>query len=92
MGARAAKTVIKIEMPERGIEIVSPQQADHAAAKPNAFGVASRAAKRALRFGVFVDFIRVFAGFLTGGRGFVGRFGVFTLREGGGGERAGGGR
>src|SRR5579864_6596786 len=38
MAARAAEAVVKVEMPERGIEIVAPQQADYPAAEPHAFG------------------------------------------------------
>ena len=42
MAARAAKPVVEIEMAERGIEIVTPQQADHAATEPDALGVPAR--------------------------------------------------
>ena len=66
MAARAAETVVKIEMAEGGIEIVAPQQADHPAAEPDAFRIAGRSVKHALRFGVFVDLLgflgRVLAG------------------------------
>jgi hypothetical protein len=41
MAGRTAETVIKIEMPERGIEIVAPEQAHHPAAEPKAFGLAA---------------------------------------------------
>jgi len=43
MAAGAAETVVKIEMPEGGIEVVQPHQADHPASQPDAFGVAGRA-------------------------------------------------
>ena len=43
MAAGAAEPVIEVEVPERGIEVVPPHQANHAAAEPDAFGVAGRA-------------------------------------------------
>ena len=43
MPAGTAKPVIQIEVPERGVEIVEPHQADDAAAEPDAFGVSARA-------------------------------------------------
>src|SRR6187431_1351625 len=42
MAARAAEPVVEIEMPERGIEVVAPHQANHPAAEPDAFGVSAR--------------------------------------------------
>lgn len=61
MSARAAKPVVKIEMAERGVEIVPPQQVDHAATKPNTFRVAGRPRKVLRRLGNFVDFTLIFA-------------------------------
>ena len=49
MAAGAAEPVIEVEMPERGIEVVPPHQADHAAAEPDAFGVAGGAVDGLLR-------------------------------------------
>ena len=43
MAAGAAEPVVEIEMAERGIEIVQPHQAHHAAAEPDAFGITGRA-------------------------------------------------
>jgi hypothetical protein len=43
VAAGAAETVVQIEMPERGVEIVEPHQADHAAAEPDAFRIAGGA-------------------------------------------------
>ena len=37
MGAGAAEAVIKIEVAEGRIEVVAPEQVNHAAAKPDAF-------------------------------------------------------
>src|ERR1700688_88075 len=63
MRAWAAETVVKIEVAEGRIEIVPPQQADHPAAKPNAFRIAGRASDRAGRLGNFVDaLLAVFGG------------------------------
>ena len=44
MSARTAEAVIEIEMAEGGVEVVDPHQANHAAAEPDAFGIAGRAA------------------------------------------------
>ena len=46
MRTRAAEAVVKVEMPEGRIEVVAPEQANHAAAEPDAFGVAGRAVDR----------------------------------------------
>jgi len=56
MAARAAEAVVQVEMPEGGIQIVPPQQADHPVAEPDAFGIAGRTVERVLRLGIFVDF------------------------------------
>ena len=53
--AGAAEPVVEIEMPERGIKVVAPQQPDHPAAKPDAFRIAGRAADLGCGFGEFVD-------------------------------------
>ena len=42
MPAGATEAVVKVEMAERGIEVVSPHQADHTPAEPDAFGVSAR--------------------------------------------------
>ena len=84
MGARAAKAVVKVEMAEGGVEIVAPEQADHAAAEPDAFRIAGRAGQEPRRLGDFVD---LFLAFLGGVGGRLLRFGRFAvtaaLREGG---------
>ena len=43
VAAGAAEAVIEVEVAEGGIEVVHPHQADHAAAEPDAFGIAGRA-------------------------------------------------
>ena len=53
MAAGAAKAVIEVEVPERRIEVVQPHQANHAAAQPDAFGVAARAVDGLLGFDEF---------------------------------------
>ena len=63
-----AETVVKIEVAESGIEIVAPEQADHAPAEPHAFRIAGRSVNRMLRFGVFVDLLGFFGGILAGWR------------------------
>lgn len=40
--AGAAKTIIQVQMPESGIEVVQPHQADHTTAEPYALRVARR--------------------------------------------------
>ena len=81
MAARAAEPVIEVEMAEGGVEIVAPQQADHPAAEPDAFGIAGRAGDHALGFGKFVDFLRLLAGFLAGRRGWSGGLSIGALGE-----------
>ena len=54
MLARTAKPVVKIEMAERGVHVVPPQQADHTAAEPDAFRVAGRPANQTGSFGKLV--------------------------------------
>ena len=70
VAARAAEPIVEIEMAKGGIEIVAPQQADHAAAKPDAFRVAGWPAQGALGFGEFVDLLRFFAGSWPAAGGF----------------------
>ena len=55
MAGRTAETIIEIEMPERGIEIVAPEQAHHPPAEPKAFGVGGGASQELLGFREFVD-------------------------------------
>jgi len=68
VGARAAETVVEIEMAEGGVEIVSPEQVDDAAAEPHAFRIAGRSAHRALGFGELIDLLRLFCLLLPGRR------------------------
>ncbi len=62
MAAWTAEPVIQVEMAESRVEIVAPEQADHAAAEPNAFRIAGRSVDEALGFGKFVDLLRLFGG------------------------------
>ena len=68
MAARAAKTVVEIEVPEGGIEIVAPEQADHPPAEPHAFRIAGRSVNRMLRLGIFVDLLGFLGGVRAGRR------------------------
>ena len=54
MAAGATEAVVQVEMAERGIEVVPPHQADHAAAEPDAFGVSGRAVDGLRRLDEFV--------------------------------------
>ena len=54
MAAGAAEPVVEVEVPERGVEVVAPHQADDAAAEPDAFGVAARAVDGLGRLDEFV--------------------------------------
>src|SRR6185312_5415318 len=62
MRAWTAEAVVEIEVAEGGIEVVTPQQGDHPAAEPDAFGVAGRAGKDARSLGNLVDFLLAFLG------------------------------
>src|SRR5208282_216834 len=82
-----AESIVEVEMAEGGVEIVAPEQTDHAAAEPYAFGMARRPVQRLLRFGKLVDLLRLFAGFLARSgsrrRRLVRRFGVVVLGKSG---------
>src|SRR5260370_10624231 len=58
MAARAAETVVKVEVAKGGIEVVTPQKAHNTPAEPNTFRITRRPVKDALRFGKFVNFLR----------------------------------
>ena len=48
--ARAAETIVEIKMPEGGIEIVTPHQANRTLAEPNAFRTRSRSDQETIGF------------------------------------------
>ena len=60
MGAWAAEAVIKVQVAEGCIEIVAPEQVDHAAAQPDAFRVAGRPGQKAGCLGDLVDLFLAF--------------------------------
>jgi hypothetical protein len=66
VAAGAAEPVIEIEMPERGVEVVAPHQADHAAAEPDTFRVAGRAIEDLLRLDEFVGLALIVLGRIGG--------------------------
>jgi len=70
-------------MAKGSIEIVAPQQADDATAEPDTFGIARGTAERMLRFGEFIDFLRLFCRFLTRRRSLslVGRLRIVGLGQ-----------
>lgn len=71
--ARTAEAVIEVEVAKGGVEIVHPHELDHAAAKPNAFGVSGRSADRLRCFDELVDLVLIVLGRLgTIGGGFAG--------------------
>ena len=78
MTARAAKSVVKIEVAERGVEVVAPHQNYHPAAEPNAFGVSGRAVNGLRRFHEFVGLALIVLGGIGGGSGIC-RFGRLIL-------------
>ena len=80
MAAGAAEPVVEIEMPECGVQIIPPHQANHPAAEPDAFGVSARAVDGLGRFDEFVGLALVvlvgvggigrrLAGLILGSRG-----------------------
>jgi hypothetical protein len=82
VGARAAKPVVQIEVTEGRIEVVAPQQVNHAAAKPDALRIASRPVQDPCCFGNLID---LFLGFLNGVGGrllWLGRFAIAALGVG----------
>jgi hypothetical protein len=60
--AGTAETIINIQMPQSGINVVAPHQAHHAAAKPDAFRVSGRATDSLGRFGEFVGLALIVLG------------------------------
>ena len=83
MGARAAEAVIKVQVAEGRVEIVAPEQVDHAAAEPDALRVAGRPGQKARCLGDLVDLFLGFLGCVGGWFLRFGRLAVSALREGG---------
>ena len=71
MAARAAKAVVEIEVAKRGVEIVEPHQAHHAAAEPDAFGVSGRPVDGLRRLDEFIGLALIVLG-RVGGLGRIG--------------------
>jgi hypothetical protein len=57
--ARAAKTVVQVEVTEGGIEVIAPHQPNDAPSEPDAFRVAGRTVDDLGGFGEFVGFALV---------------------------------
>ena len=67
MTAGTAKTIVQIEVPKRGVEIVEPHQADHAAAEPDAFRVSGRSTDGLGSFQELIGLALVILGDVGGG-------------------------
>src|SRR6478672_9156545 len=57
MSAGAAEPVIQVQMAKSRVEIVAPQQSDHAASEPDTLRLAGRALYGLLGFGDFVNLL-----------------------------------
>ena len=71
VAARTAEAVVEIEVAKGGIEIIAPQQADHAAPEPDAFRISGRSVQDPLGFGEFIDLLGVFGRIRPRGAGLV---------------------
>src|SRR5689334_3662663 len=85
MAAWAAEAIVKVEVPKGGIKIVSPEQADHTTAEPDAFRITGRAVNG---LGSVCQVLGFLGGGILGGisrslgLGLFGGFGIVVLREG----------
>jgi hypothetical protein len=75
VAARAAKTVVEIEVTKSSVEIVKPHQAHHAATEPDAFGVSGRPVNGLRSLDEFIGLALIF----LGGVGGLGRTGCTRL-------------
>ena len=66
MAARAAETVVEIEVTKGGVEIVKPHQAHHATTEPDAFGVSGRPANGLRSLDEFIGLALIFLGCVGG--------------------------
>jgi hypothetical protein len=81
VGGWTAKPVVKVKMAKGRIQIVPPHQADDAAAKPNAFGIAGGSIYQFRRLGEFIDLLG-FLGTFAGGALLAGLgVGILRLRD-----------
>ena len=62
MAGRTAEPVIEIKVAEGGVEVVPPEQTDHAPSQPDAFGIAGRPVQNPSSFSQFVHLLTVFGG------------------------------
>ena len=69
MTAGATEPVVKVEVAKGGIEVINPHQPNHAAAKPDTFGVAGWAIDDLGGFGELRGLALVFLGSVVGGGG-----------------------
>jgi hypothetical protein len=66
--AGAAETVVDIEMPECGIDIVAPKPVNGVAPEANTFGIAGRSAERLGSLFEFIHLLLCFFGLVAGFR------------------------
>jgi hypothetical protein len=82
MGSRAAESVVEVEMAESRIKVVTPEQADHPSAKPDALRATGRAGYQTGGFGKFIgSALPVFARLAGGPNRW---FDIATLSQGSG--------
>jgi hypothetical protein len=67
--ARAAKTIVQVEVAKGGIEVIPPHQANHTPSEPDTFRVAGRAIDGLGGFGEFVGLALVILGGVGWARG-----------------------
>ena len=76
MLTRTTEPIVEVEMTERGVEVVAPKQSHDAAAEPDAFRIARRAADLGTGLGEFIDPALGFLCRVTRLGGFFRRLGV----------------
>jgi hypothetical protein len=81
MAAGAAKTIVEVEMAERGVKVVAPEEADYAPAEPDALEVRGRTSCLAADFGDFVVPAWRSVTLVAGCRLLLGSFWIGTLGE-----------
>jgi len=77
MGRRTTEAIVKVEVAKRGVQIVTPQQADNPPAEPYAFRITRRAVYGLLSLGKFISLLCLLLA--VGGRRLIGWFGVTAL-------------
>lgn len=89
MGAWTTETVIQLEVPERGIQVIARQEVNGALTQPHAFRIGRRTGQRPGRLGNLISPPRPIAAFGVVGFLLIGRFCVASLLGEGRGQSAG---